>query len=64
MDIFHFVKALHVTQFRCRITKSATNRLSIFVLFATDLSEENISIIEEIIAHKQIASVRIVIEVV
>ena len=64
MDIFHFVKALHVTQFNYGITKSATNRLSIFVLFATDLSEENISIIEEIIAHKQIASVRIVIEVV
>ena len=47
-----------------RITAKKASEEAFLVSFATDLSEENISIIEEVIAHKQIASESLIIEVV
>ena len=46
------------------ITAKKASEEAFLVIFASDLSEENISIIKIVIAHKQIASVSLIIEVV
>lgn len=46
------------------ITAKKASEETFSVLFAKDLSTENIAIIVEVIAHKQIASESIVVEVI
>lgn len=62
ISVLHLQKC-YCTQFRNRNSKIGNQSAADFLLFAIDLSLENIPIIEEVIAYKQIASESIVVEV-